>query len=257
MLALVELRVSSFYQNQSAGDVARDLIGQAGLNGGDVSDGIDLLRFAVERRVGAHTQLRRLADKLGYSLFSDREGKIHFRGLGPAANLQSGGLGGLVSAAAGALGLGGGGGDLAYGKHLLEASAGLRPDFANTVLVNGESPMSGQGEDKSFWLTATDSSYEDSAGSGPDLLVIDPTARTKDMAGRFAAGYAATLNRHTADLHLTVLGMPALELGDAIGATDAPESGLNASGYIKGLRHRFGPRVGFVTDLVVSPEAAL
>ena len=62
-------------------------------------------------------------------------------------------------------------------------------------MVGGESPMSGQGEDKSFWLTAKDTDYEDSSGDGDELLVIDPTARTKDMAGRFAAGYAAGLTR--------------------------------------------------------------
>jgi hypothetical protein len=233
------------------------LVGQAGLDEGDISDGIDLPRFSVERRLGAQAQLRRLADKLGYSLFSNREGKIHFRGLGPAANLQSGALGGLAGAASaveGALGIGGSGG-LAYGKHLLSAAAGLRPAFGRKVLVGGESPMSGQGEDKSFWLTATDSDYEDSSGSGDELLVIDPTARTKDMAGRFAAGYAASFDRRTADIRLTVLGMSALELGDSTGASGAPENGLNASGYIKGLRHRFGPWEGFVTDIVVSPEA--
>src|SRR5262245_30279206 len=46
MLALVELRVSSFYQNQSAGDVARDLIGQASLDTGTVEDGVSLPRYA-------------------------------------------------------------------------------------------------------------------------------------------------------------------------------------------------------------------
>jgi len=256
MLALVDLRVSSFYQSQSAGDVVRDLVGQAGLDEGDISDGIDLPRFAIERRAGAHAQLRRLADRLGYSLFSDREGKVHFRGLGPAANLSAGGALGAVGAAASTVAgvLGAGGGGLEYGKHLLDAVAGLRPAVGRTLLAGGESPMSGQGEDKSFWLTATDSAYEDSAGSGPELLVIDPAARTKDMAGRFAAGYAAGLDRRTAEVRLTVLGTPALELGDSTGASSAPESGLNASGYVKGLRHRFGSLEGFVTDLLVSPE---
>jgi len=264
MLALVELRVSSFYQAQSAGDVVRDLIGQASLDEGDISDGLDLPRFSIDRSAGAYAQLRRLADRLGYSLFSDREGKINFKGLGPAANLDSigGGLGGVGSALAGAasaatsaLGLGGGGG-LGYGKHLLAAVAGLRPPFGRTLLLGGESPMSGQGEDKSFWLTATDTDYEGSSGSGDELLVIDPAARTKDMADRFAAGYAASFDRRTSAIRLTVLGMPALELGDSTGASDAPESGLNASGYIKGLRHRFGVLEGFVTDIVVSAEGS-
>lgn len=258
MLSLVELRVSSFYQDQSAGDVVRDLIGQASLDEGQVDDGVTLSRYAIERRLGAHAQLRRLADRLGFSLFSDREGKVHFRGVGAAASLaSSGGLGGLASAAsaaAGALGLGGASGSLAYGAHLLAADGALQPAFARKVTVGGESPMSGQGEDKSFWLTATDTDYEDSAGSGDDWLITDSAARTKDMAGRFAAGYAAGFGRRTASIRLSVLGMPKLELGDPLSASGAPESGLNASGTVTALRHRFGERDGFVTEMTIATE---
>lgn len=264
-LALVDLRVAAFYQDQSAGSVVRDLLGQAGLEAGEVSDGITLPRFALERRVGAHAQLQRLAERLGFSLFADRLGKLHFRGIGAAASLGAGGgLGGLAGAAAGAagavagaLGLGGGaGGGLAFGAHLLAAEAVLRPPLKRTVVVGGESPMSGAGEDKSFWLTATDTDYQDSAGSGDEWLITDPAARTKDMAGRFAQGYAAGFGRRTAALRLSVLGMPALELGDSLSASGAPEGGLNASGTITALRHRFGASDGFVTDVVLALEEA-
>jgi hypothetical protein len=253
LLALVELRYAAFYQNQNAGHVARDLLAQAGLDEGEISDGIDLPRYAIERRQNAHAQLRRLAERLGFALFADRHGKVHFRGLGPAASLGSGGLGAAVSALASSVGAGG---RFEYGKHLLAAAASRRPAPERTLLVGGESPMSGQGEDKSFWLTATDGDYDDSVGSGPTLLVLDNTARTKDMAGRFAAGYAARLDRESVAVRLTVLGAPALDLGDDAGAAGAPEVGLNASGYIKALRHRFGSVEGFITDLVVSPEGA-
>ena len=257
MLDLMELRVSSFYRDQTAGGVVRDLLGQTSLQAGDISDGVGLPRFSLQRRASAHAQLRRLADRLGFSLFSDRAGKIHFRGLGPAAQLSAGGaLGGggaaLAGAAAAALGQGGGG--IAYGKHLLEAAGGARPALGRKVLVGGESPMSGLGEDKSFWLTATDSDFQDSSGDGPELLVIDPAARTKDMAGRFAAGYAASFARRTGEIRLTVQGLPKLELGDSSGATGTPDAGLSKPGYVKGLRHRFGVLEGFVTDIVVSTE---
>ena len=265
MLGLVELRVAAFYQGRSAGDVVRDLVGQATLDAGEIADGLTLPRYAIERRLGAHAQLRRLAERLGFSLFADRQGKVHFRGLGAAAHLGSGGVGGVVGlggglasaagAAAGALGLGGGG-SLVFGKHLLTAQAALRPAPGRKIVVGGESPMSGQGEDKSFWLTATDSDFEDSAGTGDEWLITDPAARTKDMAGRFAAGYAAGLAARSRELRLSVLGMPALDLGDAMGAADAPEAGLNTSGVITGLRHRFGAREGFVTDLVIAAEPA-
>ncbi len=256
MLALVELRVSSFYENQTAGDVVRDLIDQAGLQEGDVSDGIEMPRYALERRLGAHAQLRRLAKRLGFSLFADRQGQIHFRGLGPAANLTSGTLGGIAgaAAAAGAL-LGGGGGGFEYGNHLVGAEARLRPDLQRKVTVGGESPMSGHGEDKSFWLTATDIDFEDSVGDGDEFIILDPLARSKDMAGRLAAGYAAHLNRRHADLRLSVLGQANLELGEEHSTSETPETTLSRSGYIKALRHRFGPYEGFVSDIVLSTEA--
>jgi hypothetical protein len=258
MLALVDLRVSSFYQGQSAGAVVRDLIGQASLDEGDIADGIDLPRFAVDRRASAYAQLLHLAVRLGYSLFSDREGKVHFRGLGSAANLDSsdGALGGLASAAAGAasaLGLSSSG-TFRYGKHLLAAAGHLRPPFSRTLVVGSESPMSGQGEDKSFWLTVTDTDFDASSGDGDELLVIDTAARTKDMAARFAAGYASSFGQRSREIRLTVLGMPALELGDATGAADAPEAGLNASGFVKALRHRFSVQEGFQTDITVAVD---
>ena len=253
MLALVDLRVASFYQETSAGDVVRDLLGQAALDAGDISNGLTLPRYAVERRVGAHAQLRRLAERLGFSLFADRQGKVHFKGLGAAASLGSGGPG-AVGAASSLVG--GATTTLEYGKHLLAAEAALRPALARTIVVGGESPMSGQGDDKSFWLTAKDSDYEGSSGSGDDWLITDTTARTKDMAGRFAAGYAASFGRRTMAVRASVLGNAALELGDAWGLSGAPEDGLNRSGTVAGLRHRFGAREGFVTDLVLAVEAS-
>jgi hypothetical protein len=87
-----------------------------------------------------------------------------------------------------------------------------------------------------------------------DLRTIRQSARPGRDHKNKPAGYAASFDRRTGEIRLTVLGMPALELGDSIAASDAPESELNASGYVKGLRHRFGFLEGFVTDIVVSAE---
>lgn len=253
MLALVDLRADGQYLDTPAGDVVRDLLGQAGLEAGQVEDGVTLSRYAVERRLGAFAQLKRLADRLGFSLFTDRNGKLHFRGLGAAGSLGSGGLGGALAGAAAGLG-GGGASGLAYGQHLLTAQGAQRPALGRKVTVGGESPMSGQGEDKSHWLTATDSDYEDSAGSGDEWLVIDAAARTKDQAGRFAAGYLAGFERRVQTLQLSVFGLPTAELGDSFKASGAPEDGLNTGGTVTALRHRFGAREGFVTDLTLAVE---
>ena len=84
MLELMELRVSSFYRDQTAGAVVRDLVGQTSLQQGDIADGISLPRFAVERRASAHAQLRapRRPARLRAVFRSDRERSIS-AGLGP------------------------------------------------------------------------------------------------------------------------------------------------------------------------------
>jgi hypothetical protein len=161
-----------------------------------------------------------------------------------------GALGGALDAAAS---LSGGAGAMAFGKHLLAAKAFSRQDAAREIVVGGESPMSGQGEDKSFWLTAKDSDFEDSAGDGEELLIIDPLARTKDMAGRFASGYLAGLRRRRRELKVALAGRPDLELGADLATVDAPEDLLNAKGFIKGLRHRFGAG-GFLTEATLCVE---
>jgi hypothetical protein len=256
MLALLELRVSSFYEQQTAGDVARDLIDQAGLDAGDVSDGLSLPRFAVERRRSAFSQLRALARRLGFDLFSDREGKIHFKGLGAAANLGSGGLGGAGAALAGSLANALGGGEtISWGKHQLSAEGAACSPAGRKVVVCGESPTSAQGDDKTYWLTAKDTDFEDSAGDGDETLVLDPVARTKDMAGRFAQGYLAGLDRRQRAVRLTFQGKPELELGDSLEAADAQEDLLNAQGVITALRHRFAAGLGFVTDATIAVES--
>lgn len=256
MLPLLELRISSWYQEQTAGAIAKDLLSQAGLDEGDISDGPSLPRFAVDRRRGAFSQLKALADRLGYDLFSDREGRIHFRGLGEAAGLDAGSLGGaagaVASAATGAIS--GNGGALAYAQHLIASRGMLRRDPERKVVVGGESPMSGQGDDKSFWLTAKDTEFQDSAGDGEELIVTDSLARTQDMAGRFAAGYLAGLRRKRREVRVSFLGRAALDLGDNLETVDAPDALLNGRGFVKAIRHRFGGGLGFVTEATLVVE---
>lgn len=242
VLKLLDLRVSSLYQEQTAGAVARDLLDKAGLDAGQVSDGLSLPRFAVDRRRSAFSQLKALATRLGFDLFSDREGKVHFRGLGEAAGPGASLPGGL------------GQGALGFGSHLVDARGVSRQDPARKVVVGGESPMSGQGEDKSFWLTAKDTDFEDSAGDGDELLILDPLARTKDMAGRFAEGYHTHLMRRGRSVRVSVLGQAALDLGDPLSTVDAPEDLLNASGFVQALRHRYVAGQGFLTSATICVE---
>lgn len=254
---LLNLRTSATYVNQSAGSVARDLIGQAGLSIGTVDEGPVLPRYVVDRASSGYGHLKDLADRLGYELYADRDGNLMFHPLGPAANLDApgGALGAIAAGAAGEL-LGATGGEsYAFGRQLLGAVAGSREVAWGTVEVGGESPMSRQGDATEHWLTTDDANYMGTAGDGePALLVRDPVARTKDLAVRFAAGRLAVAARRARSVSITVLGRPQVDLGHTVAVADVPDEAVNGSGYVRAIRHRFGDEAGFVTEMRISLE---
>jgi hypothetical protein len=253
MQALLNLHTAATFEQRTAGSIAQDFIQQAGLAAGTVDEGPTLPRYTIDSFASAFWHLKRLADRLGYELYSDREGKIQFRGLGAAANLDA--VGGLLGAAATlASGLLGGPGEgYAFGQHLLAGAVSQQQAARREILVGGESPMSGQGDTTAHWLTTQDTDYQGSAGDGsPSQLILDPVARTKDLADRFAAGQLAVINRRVHQIQITVLGRPQVDLGDMISTSQAPDDLLNGNGYIRAIRHRFSEQAGFVTDLRVA-----
>lgn len=253
---LLKLRTAAVYEEKSAGNIVEDLLGKAGLEAGTVSGGPTLPSFAVDQRCSAYRYVKDLAERLGYELYTDRDGKVMFHALGAAKSADS--AGGRLGAAAGSLAgaLVGGGEGYQYGKHLIRAAALRRAPSWGKVVVGGESPMSSQGDKSAHLLTAGEDDNQGSAGDGdPSLLFIDPAARTKDLTDRFAAGYLHTFGRAAYQLTTTVFGRPGVELGDTVSVSDAPDELVNGSGYVRAVRHRFGFDAGFLTDLRVVLEA--
>jgi hypothetical protein len=252
---LLNFRTSSTFENQTAGSIANDLITQAGLPVGTVDDGPILPRFTVDGQMSAFVHLKELANRLGYEFYTDRDGNIMFHALGPAANLDAatGGLSGGAAETTGALIGAGGAEGYAFGQHLLHAAANRQNTAWSAITVGGESPMSGQGDTTAHWLTVDDADYRGSVGGGsPSLLIIDPVARYKDLADRFAAGRLAVAAREAHQVHLTVLGRAKIDLGNDITSSEVPDELVNGTGYIRAIRHRFGDGEGFVTNLRIS-----
>jgi len=257
---LLRLRLARSYEERSVGAIVRDLADAAGVDVGQADEGPTLPRFALDGRLNAGRQLRALADRLGFELYTDRDGRLMFRALGAAAALDGGGLGGLAAAAGGAAqSLLGGGSGTGYqvGKHLIAARAAHRVTGLEQVQVGGEGPASSHGSQSSWWLSTGADQNHGSAGSGSAAtLIFDAAARTKDLADRFAAGYLASASRGTHTLWLRTLGRAALELGDAVQVSAAADEALNRSGYVRAVTHRCSSTAGFVSDIGVEVEAA-
>jgi hypothetical protein len=254
MNALLNLRTSANFEDRTAGSIASELIQLAGLSVGIAVEGPVLPRFSIDERGSAFAHLKGLADRLGYELYSDRLGRIRFHALGHAAeaHIAPGGISGALPAAVGAL-AGRGGEGYEFGRHILGASATRQMSTWTRIIVGGESPMSGQGDTTAHWLTVNDADYRGLAGSGSRrTLVVDPAARYKDLADRFAAGRLAVAAREAWQIHLSVLGRGGIDLGDTVSASGVADAFVNGTGYVRAIRHRFDAGTGFVTDLRLS-----
>ena len=252
MNELVTCYTSGTYETRTFGNIVDDLISQAGLDSGTIDDGPEVTVFAVDRRRSAFTHVKKMANRLGFELYTDRNGNVMFHALGGAADLDNGGLLGAAASAVGNLiGLGSEG--YHFGQNVLSAKILNRQQAWQSVTIGGESPMSWQGDSTAHFLTINDQDNKGEAGSGnPQRLIRDAAARTKDLADRFATGHLYVNQRTVKQVVFRVLGHPQVDLGDSLSLSGMQDELLNGSGYVRAITHHFDTHGGFVTDFRIS-----
>lgn len=220
-LAMQRLRAPAAYERRAAGAIVRDLADRAGVETGTVEPGVMLPADYLDGAVSAYHHARALADRLGFELYTDRHGRLMFCEPGSTTTTT-----------------------YTYGRDLFAAAGRLTTDWLMPV-VGGEGHMSEGGENSVHWL-----SVEDLTGGTGGRLVLDPLARTQDLADRFAAGYATTWHRDVRRVALRVPGNARIDLGERIRLAGTPAVG--AGGYVRAVRHTVDARSGWVTELGVS-----
>lgn len=223
---LAAARLNLLYEKQAAGAIAEDVFGQLELQTGTVESGLTLSAFALHANASAWAQLAELARRCGFDLWADAEDKAHFRACEGGASHA-----------------------LAYGTDLLAWEHTALDPAADGVIVLGESPSGqGQGEDAAPWLTRKDVKGTAGESSGRVVTVVDPAARTQQLAGDVAKGWMRSL-AWTARGRATALGLPAARLGDMLTVSGLPDSSQGTEARVTGVRHRLDPRGGYVTTL--------
>lgn len=260
MSALLDLRATATYTQTTLGSIARDLSGRVGLTLGDVVEGPSLPWFVLDVRRSAHGQLRDLANRFGVDLFADRDGALVLRELpggGPGAGIGGSALPAVSSAVTVPAGAGGGAG-LRFGAELVDAVSWHRQAPWEAVTVGGESPASARGASAATWLTAdADVSQGQSGSGGRRLVLVDPLARTKDLARDLADGVLRFTGRGARVLEVTTPGRAGTELGESVVvgvAAGRPDRLLEGTGHVRRLLHRFD-RSGFTTRIGVALPA--
>jgi len=250
--ALADLRVAATYTDTTLGAVARDLAGQAGVTAGEVAEGSQLPWFVVDPGRDALTHLRALAARFGADVFADRNGSLVVRSL-PGAG--SAGLGGGLGSA-----LDGGSAEVRLGADVVAVSGAHRPPAWDVVTVGGESPASIQGGDTAPWIVPdADAPSAQQGSGGRRLVVLEPLARTLDLARDVAAGTLAFGGRRARVLEVLVSGRADVDLGDEVTVGTAggpsPDGLLQGTGHVRRLCHRLDARTGFTTRIGIALPA--
>jgi len=221
---LTTSRFNAVYAQQSAGEIAGDLMGKLGVSKSTVDTGEKFAFYAVSDGQTVWQVLRDLALSCGFDFYANTEDKAMFTSYSPLLPHT-----------------------LQYGADILEYEHSVADPPWDGVEVYGESPAGqGQGEDASSWLTKKPVKGSAGKSSGNVLRVANPAARSQSVARVLASNlYSASNVKATGSV--SVIGAPKVKLGDAIQIAKMPESSDNGTFKVTGVSHRLSERQGFIT----------
>ena len=191
--ALVGARYNLLYEQQSAGDIASNLLKRLKLAQATVESGPTFPSYALSDRGSVWAHLRELAGLCGFLLYADHEDKAVFKAYKPATTHS-----------------------FAYGVDILDYAEQEPPPVVDGVEVYGESPAGqGQSDDASAWLTTKLVKGTAGKSAGAVVAVRSALARNQRLAGDLAGNLLRTLQiagRGT----LRLPGAPLVRLADAV-----------------------------------------
>lgn len=225
---LLTTRYNLYYDKPKASDIVSWVAGQLKITTGKVENGSKFIAYALGENQTAYQHLKNLAHEGGFDLYANSEDKLVFAKYNPATTHQ-----------------------FKFGKEILSFGLGEHVSAVSGVEVYGESPASGgQGEQAASWFTKKEVKGTAGNSSGQLVRVINPTARTQQLAGELATGLLSTYT-HGQHGFLKVLGAPQVKLGDAVQVSDMPTARQNATFKVSSVTHQLNIQRGFFTTIGV------
>jgi hypothetical protein len=237
---LARLDVEGHYENQTAGAIVRDVLGQAGVEEGTISDGPTLGSYTLHRGPRALRHLQRLAELRGADLYTDGEGRACFTTPAEEGTRHT----------------------FRYGGDVLQFHLeSVQPAF-DSIIVRGEGAADAQGSDKAHWLMTDLESVSGKAALGESgavtagqegerpLLVVEGAVRSGEAARVLAEARMAAVASRAVRGFLEVLGTPGVTPGDSVLLEDLPGEDTAAPALrVRRVRHRLDPHHGFLTRM--------
>ena len=216
---LARYRPATTYENVTAGTVIRNLAGDAGVDAGDIADGVMLRFYVADPSRTATEHATRVAAWSGAILVSDPQGAVSAT---------------IVDASTAEIAL-------RYGRELtgfsIEETA--EPD---TVTVAGESGAGDCGAPESLRLSSD--FFAGSRPEGPALGHVwtwEPALRTAEATSSAAAARQRSLTSAQRSGRLDAFLLPRLRPGTVIEVQDLPDGHAAGPYWLEAVRHRIGP----------------
>lgn len=225
--SLLRTFVDQTYENKTAGEIVRELSGEAGVDVATAEDGIAFPAYVVDGRRNIHVHMEELAALCGFDLYVDTAGELVFKRFVSGNTIHG----------------------FEYARHVLELDVSRATPVASSVEAWGES-AGGGGAEAWAWLTKDFSDSMGSAGSdSPVLLVERPALRDAEAAQAAADARLSQVTRQATRGRLLSYGRPEVQLGDAVRLSDAPSAELNGTFQVRSVKHRIDKVSGFTTTV--------
>ncbi len=225
---LARQRLNQSYESQTAGDIVKDLAGQAGVETDVVEDGVDLPFFAIASATPAHAQIAALARRSGYWAYFTPAGQLTFAPVGEGDTVQT----------------------FTYGIDVLKLEIAEAAPALHGVQVSGEGAAGSQGQDAWNWLVADATGVQAQAGSGQaQRWLSDGALRSQEAVRAAATAHASAAASLQISGELWVPGAPKVTVGSRVAIADALDDFLNGTYQVERVCHRLSKLRGFVTRL--------
>jgi len=238
IFSLCNFRTDRFYENQTAGDIVKDLAKDANVKIDNISNGFTFPYYAVDSNKNAFEHIKDLAFVCGFDIYCTPEDKLVFKKYEPSTKHK-----------------------LVYGQNIINLKKLDPSSLYNSLSILGESPSSIKGSDTSHWLSkkqvkgfAESERKDDGGGAGgaaptpKELHFSKRFVKDEDTAKKIAEESLKKLNSYLL-LQIEIVGNPSIFLGDAIIIQNVPLKELNGDYRIKTIEHFISKYTGYVTTL--------
>ena len=234
--SLCNLRIDRFYENQTAGDIVKDLAKEASVKvDNDVANGFKFPYYAVDSNKNAFEHIKELAILCGFDAYCTNEDKLVFKKYEPSTKHK-----------------------IVYGENIINLKKLDPITVYNSLSILGDSPSSSKGSDTSHWLTKKqikgfaegDLKKEGGGegGTGKPLFLSKRFVKDEDTATKIAAESLKKLNAYIL-LQIEIVGNQAISLGDSITIEKLAIKELNGEYRINSIEHFISKYTGYVTTL--------